>query len=367
MAAEAIQAELNGITDDGSSRTKRGSRFVFTIHGYCQADVEWFKTQTEHNMLVAAEEVGSEEETPHIQGAIAVTKPRSFLQMKAWWDTRYEGANQDCKLWVRNMKGTLKQSLKYCSKENVPIIAYNRLHQGVRQDIIDLVKSIDDGATFVELMNDPEHCLPAAKFTKFTERMIAEAGEKAATEERSIVVQVIYGDTGTGKTAGVKKAFRGNYYELSLASSGTVWFDGYAGEEVLLVDGFDGSKLKYSELIGLLNHGKKRLNIKGSYTLAKWKKVIITSNVHPSAWYSGDTVPNQESLKRRVTETVGTWRLTEGMNFAKVSWYLDEEVKTKAEFIEALRLTAMPSQASEEAKARIARVRARKLAMSVET
>jgi len=367
MAELAIQAEINAITDDGSTATKQGRRFVFTIHNYSQEDVEWFKTQTQHNMLIAAEELGSEEETPHIQGAIATTAKKSFLQMKAWWDTRYEGANQDCKLWVRNMKGSLKQSLKYCSKETEPIIMYNKLCQGERQDIIDLVKAVDDGATFVELGHDAEHCLPAAKFAKFTERMIAGAGEKAAKEERSIVVQVIYGDAGTGKTAGVKEAFDGNYYELSLGSSGTVWFDGYKGEEVLLIDNFYGSKLKYSELVGLLNHGKKRLNIRRSYTWAKWKKVIITSNVHPSLWYSGETVPNQEGLKRRVTETVGTWRMMEDGTFSKVSWELDEEAKTPEEGIEALFLTAMPSQASEVAKDRIARMRAKRLELSVVT
>jgi len=74
--------------------------------------------------------------------------------------------------------------------------------------------------------------------------------------------------TGTGKTAAVKKAFRSNYYELSSALSGTAWFDGYNGEQVLLVDNFFGG-IKYSDLLTILKHGKKKLDVKGSYTWAK--------------------------------------------------------------------------------------------------
>jgi len=198
------------------------------------------------------------------------------------------------------------------------------------------------------------------------ERAIME--EKAATEERPVVVQVVYGDTGTGKTAAIKEAFKGNCFELSLTKAGTIWFDGYKGEEVLLISDFrgGGGRRRYHDLLGLMDSGKKKLDVRWSFTWARWKKVIITSSVHPSQWYSARSAPNQGSLEWRVTDTVGIWKLSDG-TVSKVSWDLDEEPKTHEEEEEAMFLTAMPSQASEEAKDRIARMRAKRRARSVVT
>jgi len=186
-----------------------------------------------------------------------------------------------------------------------------------------------------------------AKASKLVERMLAKrARHSPGPEDRSVVVQVIYGDAGVDKAASAKKAFDGCYFEPCFTSPTTVWFDGYNCEEVLLLNDFCGAKMKYSDLTGLLDHGKQQLNVRRSFTWAKWKKVIITSSSHPSLWYSPSSMPNQESLKRRVTETLGIWRLEANGVISKTSWDMEDKVKTPQEFEDAVTTSAMPLQAS---------------------
>jgi len=175
--------------------------------------------------------------------------------------------------------------------------------------------------------------------------------EEAATEERPVVVQVVYGDTGTGKTAAIKEAFKGSCFEPILTSTGTFRFDGYKGEEVLLISDFrgGGGRRRYHDLLGLMDSGKKMLSVRWSFTWARWKKVVITSSVHPSQWYSARSAPNQGSLEWRVTDTVGIWRIRNGMVISKVDWLLNEERKTPLDYKEAVLTTAMPRRANDAA------------------
>lgn len=330
MANRTVQAELAAINDDGARVVKQGRRFVFTINNYHEDDVTWFKTQTEHNMLVAAEEVG-EEGTAHIQGAMAWTTRARFLQVQAWWNERYEGANQSCKIWVRNMKGSVKQSQQYCSKEGKVIISYNKLQQGDRQDLKDLWEDIQQGKRWKGLIDDDEHRHTAARYHKFTDKAIALADESKADPNRTVRVMVIYGESGLGKSGGPQKAFGKDLFQ-PIVGANTVWFEMYNGETVLMIDDFYGG-IKYSYLMQLLDRGKLNVEMKGSSACAQWTKVIITSNVHPAEWYK--TVQDQQGLKRRCTESDGTWKLTSdsgNVKVERVGWHMEAEVKSLQEF-----------------------------------
>jgi len=330
MANRAVIAELAAVNDDGARVVKQGRRFVFTINNYHADDIAWFKTQTEHNMLIAAEEVG-EEGTAHIQGAMAWTTAARFLQVQTWWNERYEGANQNCKIWVRNMKGSVKQSQQYCSKEGNVIISYNKLQQGDRQDLKDLWEDIQRGKRWKGLIEDDEHRGTAARYHKFTDRAIALAEESNADPNRTVRVMVIYGEAGLGKSGGPKKAFGKDLFQ-PIVGTNTVWFERYNGQTVLMLDDFYGG-IKYSFLMKLLDRGTLSVEMKGSSASAQWTKVIITSNVHPSEWYKN--VQDQQGLKRRCTESDGIWRLTRDsghVKVEKVEWHMEDEVKSLQDF-----------------------------------
>lgn len=123
-------------------------------------------------------------------------------------------------------------------------------------------------------------------------------------------VIVSYGETGTGKTFSAINFVAGgtSYYKLSAPSlkGGALWFQYYAGEDVLIMDDWDGQCCTAAVLKNLLDKYELMIPTKGGMTYACWHTVVITSNLHPRDWYirlneNSDTT-EVRPLKRRVTE-----------------------------------------------------------------
>lgn len=110
--------------------------------------------------------------------------------------------------------------------------------------------------------------------------------------EREVHVVVLYGSAGSGKTRYVFD----NYPDAFSKPEGN-WWDGYEGEDVILLDDYYGS-IPYCEFLKVLDRYKYRVPVKGGYVAARWSKVFITSNEHPDKWYG----KYPDALKRRIHE-----------------------------------------------------------------
>jgi len=124
-------------------------------------------------------------------------------------------------------------------------------------------------------------------------------------------VVVIWGPTGAGKTySAVNVLAKGvPYYivEAPAKKNDKIWFNGYQGQKVLILDDFAGEVCNINYLKRLLDKYKQKVEIKGGYVWAQWSTVIITSQHPPSEWYadsaSASTKPEDiAALQRRITE-----------------------------------------------------------------
>ena len=106
---------------------------------------------------------------------------------------------------------------------------------------------------------------------------------------RDVEVHILWGKTGTGKTRHVMEM--DNVYKIDPPYK---WWDGYSGEEILLIDDYKRGAIDRGQLLNLLDGYRLRLETKGSHTWALWKKVYITSNYNI---YDGMC----EAMRRRVT------------------------------------------------------------------
>jgi len=104
-----------------------------------------------------------------------------------------------------------------------------------------------------------------------------------------------YGDTGTGKS---KKA-RDDNPDAYIKDPQDRWWDGYNGEDVVIIDDFDKYQVKQGgDLKRWLDHYPFQAPVKGGYQLIRPKKIIITSNYHPNEiWDDNQTL---EPLLRRL-------------------------------------------------------------------
>jgi len=116
---------------------------------------------------------------------------------------------------------------------------------------------------------------------------------------RRLQVRVFIGPPGTGKTAA---AYLDEplLYRVPPPSvvPGSVWWDGYGGQDAVLFDDFDGW-VPFRTFLQWLDCYPLLLPVKGGFVLANYTKVFITSNLDPFLWFPGvDSAP----LLRRFKE-----------------------------------------------------------------
>lgn len=216
----------------------------------------------------------------HVQGYVEFSKA---LGMQAIKD-----AIGDNTAHIEEAKGTSTENKKYCSKSDSridgPFEFGKQREQGKRSDLAAVYEDVKAGKTLVEVMdNNPVAYIKFSRGIKDARFLIQ---QKAAFKRRDVVVTVIWGQTGTGKTRSVLDEHGDeNVFILNKQSSGSqIWWDGYDGQNVLLIDEFYGW-IPYDSLLRLLDIYNTSLPVKGSFTHAGWTRVYITSNKHPRDWY----------------------------------------------------------------------------------
>ncbi len=129
--------------------------------------------------------------------------------------------------------------------------------------------------------------------------------KKARSKHRgNLEVIFITGLTGSGKTKMAMKN-KGNPDDVFLMHMGDKckWWDGYEGEETLVLDEY-ANQIPICQLLSILDGLRKRLPIKGAYTYAAWKRVWITSNLSWKEVHSKALPVHKGSLERRIGEFI---------------------------------------------------------------
>lgn len=198
---------------------------------------------------------------------------------------------------LEKRKGTRDQAREYCRKSGGTFIEHGEweIHQGKRTDLEEALTENEKIGDFMD--NCPKlYC----QFRSGVKDLYARKLQKEQPETRQVEVMVLYGYAGRGKTeAAIKVATRLEKEWFMLSPEKDLWFDGYDGQEVLIIDDFKG-QIPPATLNRILDKYPYRCPVKGSFTWAKWTDVIITSNWEPKQWYSVGSGANWEALDRRL-------------------------------------------------------------------
>lgn len=123
--------------------------------------------------------------------------------------------------------------------------------------------------------------------------------QEATRKFRQVKVCILLGKTGKGKS---KKAF-GDFqdrYCVMQPQGGPLWFDGYKGESILLIDEFYGW-IAFNLMLRICDGYPLQCQIKGGTVWANWTQVTITSNVQPREWWHRISDERYAAFSRRVT------------------------------------------------------------------
>lgn len=229
----------------------------------------------------------------HFQGYVELTKPSRLGLVKKLFNCEW--------IHLEKRKGTQDQAITYCKKSETKVDGPWEFgspgKQGQRTDL-DCLKNLE----FMKISDFVLEYLPIALKYPNGLRLIKQSFDIATSNrQRDISVTTIIGKPGSGKTKYVYDN-HSDIYKLNTNTNGTLWFDGYEGQDVLLIDDFKGW-LKYTELLTILDRYPYRCQLKGSFTYAKWTKVFITSNYEIDTWYQSDAI-DKGALNRRITNII---------------------------------------------------------------
>lgn len=253
-------------------------RWCFTINNP-QSDVLFSELPQDLKFVCWQLEQG-EQGTRHFQGYCICTGPFSMGRVK-----RALGCDS---AHLEPARGTHEQCVAYCSKEDTRVLGPWKLGdepagQGARTDLEWVAEEVKKSRSDREIAQErPTVFMRYFKGINALRMALADPPRRA-----SIQTMVLHGGTGTGKTFWAYDKCPGLYRVLLPAQRGAaLWWDGYIGQDAILFDDFYG-QIDLATMLHLLDPYPLTLAVKGSFTLARWTKVIITSNKSPMDWYSG--------------------------------------------------------------------------------
>lgn len=259
------------------------------------SDERWTKEEANIKFLVYQLEQGSETGYMHFQGFVITKDSRRMAYMKKLFG---EGHYEAC-------KGKDEQCIAYCTKNETRVSGpyqWGKVSsQGERTDLEAIVEKIKDGVNMDEIaVEHPQTYIRLHRGIK--EYASVELKRRAMKEFRKLEVVVHWGKAGAGKTRSVfdKHGFE-NVYVCPHPTNGAVWFDGYVGQPVLLIDDFK-NWLTHCFMLRVLDGYPLQLAVKGGFTYANWSTVYITANTPPEAWYPNLSDEEKAALARRLTE-----------------------------------------------------------------
>lgn len=261
----------------------RNRAYVFTINNPTETDymdIEALDTQ----YVVYGKEKGVEG-TPHLQGYMYFKNPRTLKSVSK----KLKRAH----LEVR--KGTHEQARDYCKKDGMyvehgqpPRIGAPKMEERIKRNKrireLSLNELVDQGI----IMFSDVRKIKNAKID------LAQEGGSIETDE--VRGEWYYGPSGTGKSYKARKDNPKAYIKAQ-----NKWWDGYQGEEVVILDDLDTRVLgHYLKIWG--DKYKCTGEVKGGTVNLKFNKFIITSNWSIEELFEED--PKMiEPIKRRFKQT----------------------------------------------------------------
>lgn len=236
--------------------------------------------------------------TPHLQGYIEFgSRVRRSVVLKLLGGRVHLSARM----------GTAEQAATYCKKDGEfkEFGVISKPIQGKRTDLDEIRESITNGASQLQIAE--------AHFSKWVVyRRSFEAFRDLIVEDGirfGMRFVVLWGLPGTGKSRYAYEKFP----ELYSVPSGTLqWYDGYAGEDTILVDDYRGGADE-TFLLKFLDIYPLRLPVKGGFQRLRATTIILTSNIKLPFGHTGPEIV--EALRRRCLAEV---EVTKGMTFEEI-------------------------------------------------
>jgi len=295
--------------------SKQSTRWCFTLNNWTQDEYNEICSRLSETMAVSlryavvAKETG-EEGTPHLQGYFSGSKKYTFKQAKALISDRAH---------LEAAKAGDRENQTYCTKEGDYVEFGTPKGKGGRSDLDRLCRAIKDGKSMSQVAD-----LSPADYVRNYKGLANYASLQSEHYTHDDVRGIwIWGPPGTGKSHHARN-FNPNSIYLK---SQNKWFDGYAGEEVILLDDLDSNVLGHYLKIWA-DKWSCTGEIKGGTTKLCHKYFIVTSNYQPCELWPEDQ--QMCSAIQRRFEVIYMSQQRETLRVPEVSEPVQKKLKSSA-------------------------------------
>lgn len=260
-------------------------------------------------------ERGGNSERLHVQGFVIFHEKLRFKQIK-----KKIFENERIHIEGKSPNSTNEQARAYCMKidtrvENTEPVEWGEFPETVRGKRTDLDEALDE----VKLGISPEefrlkHSSVASRCMTYFNQIFSDRDKLlSAASYRTVDNRLYWGPPGSGKTsrvfAEVQKDFGSiaHVYVVSPSAS-TIWYCGYSGHPVVLLDDFGSDwngVMPITTLLRFLDRYPFKLEVKGSHTYLATSRIYITSNEPPYMWYPKASGDHMNALLRRLSGNLG--------------------------------------------------------------
>lgn len=228
----------------------------------------------------------------HIQGYLELSGPMRFTRLK---DTYFTPQAH-----LEPRRGTQKQAIDYCTKEDTRVKDTNPIklgtvttNQGARTDITDAFDAIKDG------MNERDyyinHTVVACRYPRMFTRVHMLFGPRRDDTIEPFIFWIM-GPTRTGKTRVSRHLTRN--FTLFTKHNASKWWDGYCNEQIVLVDDFSDNikDLDIAFWNAVFDRYPCPVETKGGMMQLTTSFFIVTCCRHPSCCFMNED--NQQLVER---------------------------------------------------------------------
>nr|QJI53392.1 MAG: replication-associated protein [Circoviridae sp.] len=285
--------------------SKEGSgcrRWCFTLNNPTDDDNQLVATALrpdEFHYAIVGREKG-EQGTPHLQGYLHFKQKKRLSALKKILPRAH----------FERARGSDHDNEAYCSKEGDVMLTIGApvgSNRANKRELDAAVAAVMSGSDMKKVAREfPVTYVKHGRGLRDLSLLVGSQPRDFKTE-----VIVLWGPPGCGKSRWANQQEGSKYYKMK-----GEWWDGYGGEEIVVIDDFYGW-LPYCEMLRLCDRYPHKVPIKGAYVEFTSKKIIITSNKPPEAWYRDGC--DASALFRR---------------FTKVMWYnIDRMEEVRADML----------------------------------
>lgn len=271
-------------------RSKQYRAWVFTLNNYTQQDLDELKLRPPLRYMLFGKEVGSEKQTPHLQGYIYTTMKCTLARCR-------KILPPFARAHFEPRRGSHSDARNYCIKEG----DFTELGTPPKENGGTLGSALDGNTLMSTSLTDllEEGLVSPYSIPTLYKAKAILLNDCEPLSRATCCGVWIYGPPGVGKSH-----IAHNLFPDAFIKQQNKWFDGYEGQETILLDDLDTSALGHHLKIWT-DKWPCRGEIKGGTVPLRHKRFIITSNYLPSRIWNDDPVL-ASAIERRCT----MWRIS---------------------------------------------------------